>query len=365
MSAQTHAEALVDKAVGYGIPGVRVDGGDVLAVYEATREAVERARSGGGPTFIEAVTYRTAPHATADDPRAYIDLERVEQEKQNECLGRYERYLRRQGVLGDDLDKAIKGEAAETMRAGIAAAEAEPDPDIGLVFEHAYANPAGVVSGRACRAAAGSSEATLADLLMVEAINDALHVELERDDAVMVMGEDVGRSGGVFRATAGLRERFGADRCVDTPLAEAGILGTAIGLCMAGWRPVDRDAVRRVLVSVPRPADHARRPLPLAHGRWHGVPARRAHAVRRRSPRAGAARRLARDVLRAHARREGCDSVDARRCEGAARRRDPRSGSRRHLRAEADLPHRAQRGARKATTSCRSARRGSRARATT
>jgi pyruvate/2-oxoglutarate/acetoin dehydrogenase E1 component len=73
---------------------------------------------------------------------------------------------------------------------------------------------------------------------MVEAINDALHVELERDGDVLVMGEDVGRAGGVFRATAGLLERFGADRCVDTPLAEAGILGTAIGLCMAGWRPV-------------------------------------------------------------------------------------------------------------------------------
>lgn len=73
---------------------------------------------------------------------------------------------------------------------------------------------------------------------MVEAINDGFHVELGRDDSVMVMGEDVGRAGGVFRATAGLRERFGADRCVDTPLAEAGILGTAVGLCMAGWRPV-------------------------------------------------------------------------------------------------------------------------------
>jgi pyruvate dehydrogenase E1 component beta subunit len=73
---------------------------------------------------------------------------------------------------------------------------------------------------------------------MVEALNDALLVELERDGDVMVMGEDVGRAGGVFRATAGLRERFGVDRCVDTPLAEAGILGTAVGLCMAGWRPV-------------------------------------------------------------------------------------------------------------------------------
>jgi len=73
---------------------------------------------------------------------------------------------------------------------------------------------------------------------MVEAINDGFHVELARDDDVMVLGEDVGRAGGVFRATAGLRERFGENRCVDTPLAEAGILGTAIGLCMAGWRPV-------------------------------------------------------------------------------------------------------------------------------
>jgi pyruvate dehydrogenase E1 component alpha subunit len=141
LSAQTRAETLADKAVGYGMPGVRVDGGDVLAVYEATREAVERARAGDGPTFIEAVSYRAAPHATADDPRAYIDLERVEQEKRNECLGRYERYLRRHGVLHDDLDAAIKAEALDAMRQGIAEAEAEPEPDIGLVFEHAYANP--------------------------------------------------------------------------------------------------------------------------------------------------------------------------------------------------------------------------------
>ena len=78
----------------------------------------------------------------------------------------------------------------------------------------------------------------MAELLLVEAVNDALHTEMARDDDVLVMGEDVGRAGGVFRATAGLRDRFGAERCVDTPLAEAGILGTAVGLCMAGWRPV-------------------------------------------------------------------------------------------------------------------------------
>src|SRR3954463_15084381 len=141
ISAQTKAEALVDKAAGYGIPGIRVDGGDVLAVFEATREAVERARAGDGPTLIEAVTYRAAPHATADDPSAYVDLARVEEERQNECVGRYERYLERLGVLDDATAGEIKNEALETMRQGIAEAEAEPEPDPELVFDNAYVVP--------------------------------------------------------------------------------------------------------------------------------------------------------------------------------------------------------------------------------
>src|SRR5256714_5886000 len=141
LSAQTAAETLADKAVGYGIPGVRVDGGDVLAVFEATRDAVARARAGEGPTFIEAVSYRAAPHATADDPRAYIDLERVEEEKARECLGRYEAYLRRRGVLNDELAESTRAEAADAMRAGIAAAEAEPPADPELLFIPAYVDP--------------------------------------------------------------------------------------------------------------------------------------------------------------------------------------------------------------------------------
>ena len=141
LSAQTAAPTLADKAIGYGMPGIRVDGGDVLAVYEATREAVTRARAGEGPTFIEAVTYRAAPHATADDPSIYIDSERVEEEKENECVGRYQRYLLRAGVLTDAGVEEIKQEALELMRTGIAEAEAEQPADPGLVFEHAYANP--------------------------------------------------------------------------------------------------------------------------------------------------------------------------------------------------------------------------------
>src|SRR5581483_8030047 len=141
LSAQTAAETLADKAAGYGMPGVRVDGADVLAVYEAARDAVDRARAGEGPTLVEAVTYRTAPHATADDPSAYIDQERVAEEKERECLGRYEAYLRRLGVLDDAAVERVKTEAMDALREGIAAAEAEPPADPSLIFEHAYADP--------------------------------------------------------------------------------------------------------------------------------------------------------------------------------------------------------------------------------
>jgi len=141
ITAQTRAEALADKAVGYGIPGIRVDGADVLAVYEATRDAVARARDGGGPTFIEAVTYRVAPHATADDPKAYIDLERVEDARKNECVGRYEGYLRRAGLLDDAKAEEIKAWAIDLMRAGIAAAEAEPPADPALLFDNTFVDP--------------------------------------------------------------------------------------------------------------------------------------------------------------------------------------------------------------------------------
>jgi pyruvate dehydrogenase E1 component alpha subunit len=139
--AQTAAETLADKAVGYGMPALRVDGADVLAVYEATRDAVARARAGEGPTFIEAVTYRAAPHATADDPRMYIDAERVEEERRRECVGRFEGYLRRRGLIPDELRERISDEAAQLMREAITKAEAEPDPDPALIFSNAYAGP--------------------------------------------------------------------------------------------------------------------------------------------------------------------------------------------------------------------------------
>ncbi len=141
VEAQTRAETLADKAIGYGIPGVRVDGLDVLAVYEAAREAVERARAGGGPTFIEAVHYRAAPHATADDPRAYIDPQRVEAERARECSG-----STRVPEAARHPERRARRGGAERCR-GRSCAPGSPPPrrrppaDPALLFEHAYVDP--------------------------------------------------------------------------------------------------------------------------------------------------------------------------------------------------------------------------------
>ncbi len=146
LEAQTAAERLSDKAVGYGMPALRVDGHDVLAVYEAVRESAARARAGGGPTFVEAVTYRSAPHATADDPSLYVDEGRVEADRGRDCVALYEGYLRRLGLLDDAGASAVREEALTTMREGIATAEAEPPGDPELVFAHAYAEPPGALA---------------------------------------------------------------------------------------------------------------------------------------------------------------------------------------------------------------------------
>jgi TPP-dependent pyruvate/acetoin dehydrogenase alpha subunit len=141
LSEQTAAARLADKAVGYGMPAARVDGHDVLAVYEAVRDAVTRARAGDGPTFVEAVTYRSAPHATADDPGLYIDADRVAAEAERDCVSIYEDYLCRLGLLDDVAVETVRNEALATMRAAIETAENEAPADRALVFSHAYVEP--------------------------------------------------------------------------------------------------------------------------------------------------------------------------------------------------------------------------------
>jgi len=140
-TSQSGAERLVDKAIGYGIRGVRVDGAEPLAVRDAVREAAERARAGEGPQLIEAVTFRAAPHATADDPERYMDPVQLRAARERECLGRFRSALRQRGILEEQTRAEIAREAVEEMEAGIAEAEALPEPDPRLIFDTAFARP--------------------------------------------------------------------------------------------------------------------------------------------------------------------------------------------------------------------------------
>ena len=115
---QTASKTIAQKAIAYGFPGIQVDGNDLLAVYAATREARERAVSGSGPTFIEAVTYRFGPHTTADDPTKYREDAEVEEWKKLDPMLRLQKYLGEQGLWNEDLEARWKAEAEKTREPG-------------------------------------------------------------------------------------------------------------------------------------------------------------------------------------------------------------------------------------------------------
>ncbi len=139
VAKQTRARTLARKALAYGIPGVQVDGNDLLAVYVATREAVERARGGGGPTFIECVTYRLGPHSTADDPTKYRSEEEVRAWEAKEPLVRVRRYLEGKGLMDEAAHGALEAEVEAEIRRAVERAEARMAGDLSHVFEHVYA----------------------------------------------------------------------------------------------------------------------------------------------------------------------------------------------------------------------------------
>ncbi len=138
---QTRAKTLAQKAIAYGIPGIAVDGNDVLAVYTAAKEAVDRARAGGGPTFIECVTYRMSVHTTADDPKRYRTDEEVEEWARKDPIVRFEKYLTAKGLLTEEaarqVDEAVKAEIKAVEEGWLKRIESPIDPL--LMFEGAFA----------------------------------------------------------------------------------------------------------------------------------------------------------------------------------------------------------------------------------
>jgi pyruvate dehydrogenase E1 component alpha subunit len=135
---QTRSETIAIKAKAYGIPGVRVDGTDVLAVYAATKEAVDRAREGKGPTLIEALTFRMGPHSSSDDPTRYRPKEKVEEWERNDPLRRFQVFLARQKLWDEEFEKHCQEGAKEAISAAVTAVEKAPPPAPETMFEGVF-----------------------------------------------------------------------------------------------------------------------------------------------------------------------------------------------------------------------------------
>lgn len=138
LEQQTAAENIAVKARAYGIEGMQVDGNDVLAVYEATRLALSRARKGDGPTLIEALTYRQGAHTTSDDPRAYREDDEVEAWKQKDPIMRFDRFLVDKGLLDDDVRDGIEKDIDEQILTTLKEAEALGVPEIESIVEDVF-----------------------------------------------------------------------------------------------------------------------------------------------------------------------------------------------------------------------------------
>lgn len=217
------------RGAAYGMPGVEIDGNDVLAVRAAAGWAVERARAGDGPTLLECKTYRTRPHAEGMGDFTYRTREEVEAWKMQCPLLLFRQRLSSQwSIPSADLD-AIDAEIQQQVEEAHRAAEASPAPDPATATTHIYAEP----RNPAPPPAPGSRQITYS-----QATLEALSFEMAANPGIFVLGEGIGIRGGNFKTTAGLYDKYGPERLRDTPICERGFVGLAGGAAMTGTRPV-------------------------------------------------------------------------------------------------------------------------------
>ncbi len=221
------------RGAAYGIPAVEIDGNDVLAVAAAAREAVQRARGGGGPTLLECKTYRTRAHAEGMGDFTYRTRQDVEDWKTRCPIARFKRHLLEKRLADETALTAIEQEIAELTESAHAFAENSPYPTAESATTHVYAVRTSTPSNEAPAVQTGSRE-----LSFMKATLEALTEEMARNPGIFVLGEGIGQRGGNFATTAGLFELYGPERLRDTPICERGFVGLAAGAAMTGTRPV-------------------------------------------------------------------------------------------------------------------------------
>jgi 2-oxoisovalerate dehydrogenase E1 component len=227
----------------YGLPAYELnDGNDVQATYQIAGEAIERARSGGGPTLLECLTYRTRAHAEGMGDFTYRTREEVEEWKERCPIKRLRQRLREGGMPEADLD-ALDAEVAALVGEAQQFAENAPWPDGATATSHVYAvtdrhGGRSLQDGAVGNALRGGPTEPVREITFMQATHEALSEEMARNPRIFVLGEGIGKRGGNFKTTAGLYDRYGPERLRDTPICERGFVGLACGAAMTGARPV-------------------------------------------------------------------------------------------------------------------------------
>lgn len=220
-------------AAGYeGLARYRVDGTDFFESYAVAKSAIDHIREGNGPVCLVADVVRLLPHSSSDNHLKYRSSEELRQDREVDPIFRMEETLLGAEVLTPESVAALRAAVHQEVDEAAAWAETQPDPLPESATSHVYYEGPATPEFR-------TDEELGEPVVMVDAINHALMEEMERDENVIVFGEDVaGEKGGVFTATRNLTTTFGETRCFNAPLAEASIVGTAVGLSAAGYRPV-------------------------------------------------------------------------------------------------------------------------------
>jgi 2-oxoisovalerate dehydrogenase E1 component len=229
---QYAAEHLSDRGIGYGIAAETVDGNDPDVMAAAFRRAVARARSGQGPTLIEAMLGRMRGHSEGDDSLKVVPPDELAVYRAADPVPAYARRLEEEGVLDAGTRERLESHIAEMVETAITRAIDAPPPPPEVALRPVFAPVPPQPEAPAILRSRGSGEVTY-----VDAINQALLEEMERDPSVVVMGQDIGVFEGAFRTTKGLHARW-PGRVLDTPIAESGTIGIAIGASLLGYRPV-------------------------------------------------------------------------------------------------------------------------------
>lgn len=221
------------RGAAYGIPGFTIDGNDVLEVYRVAGEAVQRARSGGGPTLIECKTYRTRAHAEGMGDFTYRTREDVEEWKQKCPIVRLRTTaLESSKSTTPDQFAAVETEIAALVKEGRDFAEGSPWPAPESATNHVYA------PGTSPPPSMPPTTPATRMITFTQATHEALAEEMKVNSKIFVMGEGIGVRGGNFKTTVGLYDLYGPERLCDTPICERGFVGLACGAGMTGTRPV-------------------------------------------------------------------------------------------------------------------------------